>query len=111
SSDHFPRKLFRGTRPTMLWYFTHGPFGAASMTGKIGSSGASESMLLVVVSRSLFLKKPGLVRTSLLVRPVSIAGKMISFLLTRRVYSLAKSLPWCGVPMEMTRLTDGLGWK
>ena len=44
----------------MLWYFTQGGRRAASISGKIGDFGDSESMLVSTVSSELPGKAPGL---------------------------------------------------
>ena len=54
-------------------------------TEKIGSLGANAAMLLVIVNRSVFVKKSGLSRINLLVNSTIISGSLISFCAARRV--------------------------
>ncbi len=83
-----------------------------SMTGSTGHLGESESMLVGISITLLSLRnRPGLSRTSCGRPLTSICGNVINRLPMNLVVLLAKLLPRCGVPIVMTRRTEGFGWK
>ena len=93
----------------MLWYFTPGARFARIITGKIGDSGASESIALATVKHLRIFEEFRVVRGQAVAGAMAICGNLDY--LSSEPAGVSR---WrircrrCGVPIVMTR--EPIGW-